>query len=260
MPSDLLFLTDELNLKAWKLRYSDPDASRAAALEALSKSEILNYEKGKAYAFLNLAVGLIVGARLGYLLFYQYSQLGYYLSHPLEIIALWHGGMSFHGGLLGALIAGAWFCQRNQLPFWDTADTVIVTAPIGLGLGRIGNFINGELFGRPGSVPWAMVFPSGGPLPRHPSQLYEIALMALILLIFVLLRSPRWRGTKLLWLLALYGLGRAATDLLRGDIDRSGAIGPLTLTQFLCVTAAGVALILLACIWRRTNPARSTSS
>ncbi len=132
-----------------------------------------------------LAIGLIVGARLGYVLFYQFPDLADYIRHPIEIFAIWHGGMSFHGGLLGTLLAGFLFCRRRKLPFWATADCVIVTAPVGLGLGRIGNFINGELFGRPSSVPWAMVFPEGGPLPRHPSQLYEAGLEGLVLFLIL---------------------------------------------------------------------------
>lgn len=123
------------------------------------------------YSFLIL--GLIIGARLGYIMFYN---LGDYLKNPLEILAVWRGGISFHGGLVGSIAAGILFCKRSRLDYWQVSDLVVVTAPIGLGLGRLGNFINGELYGRVTGVPWAMVFPSGGPLPRHPSQLYEFLL------------------------------------------------------------------------------------
>ena len=102
------------------------------------------------------------------ILFYQFGNFSYYLQAPLEIIAVWHGGMSFHGGLLGAVLAGLIFYRRRGLPFWEVADTVFVAAPVGLGLGRLGNFINGELFGRPASVPWAMIFPAGGSVPAIP--------------------------------------------------------------------------------------------
>ena len=125
-----------------------------------------------------LIVSLVLGARLGYVFFYNPS---YYLEHPLEILATWQGGMSFHGALIGLLAGGALFCRATGLPFWQTADVYIVTTPIGLGLGRLGNFINGELFGRVSDLPWAMVFPLGGPLPRHPSQLYEAFLEGLLL-------------------------------------------------------------------------------
>jgi phosphatidylglycerol:prolipoprotein diacylglycerol transferase len=126
----------------------------------------------------SLAIGLIIGARLGYVLFYQSANYLYYLQHPLEIIAIWHGGMSFHGGLIGALLAGIIFSRRRKVPFWEGADVVAVTVPIALGLGRLGNFINGELFGRPSTLPWAMVFPLAGPEPRHPSVIIHRALDA----------------------------------------------------------------------------------
>ena len=156
----------------------------------------------------SLAIGLIIGARLGYILFYQFSNYLFYLQHPLEIIAIWHGGMSFHGGLIGAVLAGFIFCRRRNLPFWEAADVVIVTAPIALGLGRLGNFINGELFGRPSAVPWAMVFPTGGPEPRHPSQLYEAALEGLLLfLVLWVLKDRSFKpGTMVCLFIGGYGI------------------------------------------------------
>jgi phosphatidylglycerol:prolipoprotein diacylglycerol transferase len=129
-----------------------------------------------------LILGLIIGARLGYVLFYD---LKMYLADPLEIFAIWHGGMSFHGGLIGVLLVGILFSWKNKKSFWKIADLIIVTAPIGLGLGRIGNFINGELYGRVTQVPWGMVFPKGGPFLRHPSQLYESALEGGVFRFFV---------------------------------------------------------------------------
>lgn len=134
-----------------------------------------------------LILGLIIGARLGYVLFYD---LKIYLADPFEIFAIWHGGMSFHGGLIGVLIVGILFAWRNKKSFWKIADLIIVTVPVGLGLGRIGNFINGELYGRVTQFPWGMIFPKGGPLPRHPSQLYESALEGGVLF-FVLLATQR---------------------------------------------------------------------
>ena len=113
--------------------------------------------------FFYLIIGLIAGARLGYAVFYN---LGFYIENPLEVFMVWHGGMSFHGGLAGAFIAGVIIIVRKKLPFRTTADLIIPTAPIGICLGRLGNFINGELFGKPASVPWAMVFPQGGPTAK----------------------------------------------------------------------------------------------
>src|SRR5205809_323794 len=117
-----------------------------------------------------LMIGVVFGGRLGYVLFYN---LPFYLDNPLEALAIWHGGMSFHGGLLGALLMGWWSTKRRGLAFYPVADVCVVAVPIGLGLGRIGNFINGELYGRPTNVPWAMMFPQGGPVGCPPSQLYE---------------------------------------------------------------------------------------
>ena len=146
---------------------------------------------------LNMVVilAVILGGRLGYVLFYN---LSYYLAHPLQIPATWSGGMSFHGGCIGALLAGWLYCRWKGLDFWKTADIYTATMPIGLGLGRIGNFINGELYGRVTDVPWAMVFPGGGPLPRHPSQLYESLLEGLLLftILWTLRRKP-WQDKRL---------------------------------------------------------------
>lgn len=126
------------------------------------------------------AMGVILGGRVGYTLFYRPD---YYLLNPLEILKVWQGGMSFHGGLLGVFAAIIWFARRNKLPIFVVGDAVAVAAPIGLFFGRIANFVNGELFGRASDVPWAMVFPNGGMFPRHPSQLYEAGLEGLVLFI-----------------------------------------------------------------------------
>jgi phosphatidylglycerol:prolipoprotein diacylglycerol transferase len=128
------------------------------------------------------ALGVIIGARLGYVLFYD---LAMFLSQPLEIFKIWKGGMSFHGGLLGVLVALWYFARRTGRSFFQVADFAAPLVPVGLGAGRIGNFINGELWGRVTDVPWAMIFadPSSGFLPRHPSQLYQAFLEGLVLFI-----------------------------------------------------------------------------
>src|SRR3954447_15294044 len=124
--------------------------------------------------------GIILGGRLGQVLFYE---LDYYSVHPLEILMVWHGGMAFHGGLLGCGVVVVAFAWKRGIPILSLGDLTCAVGPIGLFLGRIANFINGELWGRPADVPWAMVFPGGGPLPRHPSQLYEATLEGLVLCI-----------------------------------------------------------------------------
>jgi phosphatidylglycerol:prolipoprotein diacylglycerol transferase len=135
-------------------------------------------------------LGVVLGGRLGYVLFYQ---PGFYLTHPKMIFAVWEGGMSFHGGMLGVAIATLWFCRRNKIPVLGFADRVAVAAPIGLGLGRIANFVNGELWGRPAPdwLPWAMIFPRAGMVPRHPSQIYQALLEGLILFVVMILLSRR---------------------------------------------------------------------
>jgi len=183
-----------------------------------------------------LILGLMIGARLGYVLFYD---LKMYLSDPLEVFAIWHGGMSFHGGLIGVLIVGILFSWKNKKPFWKIADLIIVSVPIGLGLGRIGNFINGELYGRATEVPWGMIFPKGGPLPRHPSQLYESGLEGgvLFLILWFLKDRKLPPGGLLAIFLSLYGAFRFFVEFFREpDVQLGFVLGPFTMGQVLCST------------------------
>lgn len=198
-----------------------------------------------------LILGLLAGARLGYVLFYDLSS---YLRHPLEIFAVWHGGMSFHGGLLGSVIAGLLFCKKSGADFWQLSDLVSVTAPIGLGLGRLANFINGELYGRVSDVPWAMVFPSGGPLPRHPSQLYELFLEGILLFnVLWFLKDREYKsGVTTALFFVMYGLFRFLAEFFREpDVQLGFIIGPLTMGQSL--SAAMLAMGLLILFLRRAN-------
>lgn len=209
-----------------------------------------------------LAIGLLVGARLGYVFFYQFGELGEYLSHPLEFIAVWHGGMSFHGGLIGALLSGFLFCRVRRLPVWDVADTVIVTAPVGLFFGRLGNFINGELYGRASTVPWAMVFPAGGPIPRHPSQLYEAVLEGIVLFIFLWrLKDLELRsGAMVCLFLGGYGVFRFVVELFREPDPQIGLFWEiLSMGQILCL-AMILAAIILWMILSRWKPGKDPSS
>jgi phosphatidylglycerol:prolipoprotein diacylglycerol transferase len=203
-----------------------------------------------------LALGLIIGARLGYVLFYQYANYIEYLKHPLEIVAIWHGGMSFHGGLVGAVLAGYLFSRRRQVPFWGGADVVIVTAPVGICLGRLGNFINGELFGRPSTLPWAMVFPMGGPEPRHPSQLYEAAFEGVLLFIVLwVLKDRTFRpGTLVCLFLGGYGIVRFFVEFFRQPDPQIGLIwGYLSMGQILCLAMIIGAAILWVFLPRKVS-------
>lgn len=196
-------------------------------------------------------LGTVIGGRLGYVLFYKFD---YYLANPAEILALWQGGMSFHGGLIGVLIALSLHATRNRISFFDLSDLVAQVTPIGLFFGRLANFINGELWGRQGDVPWAMVFPSGGPNPRHPSQLYEAGLEGVGL--FLLLYCADRYGGKLKyrgWISGLflvgYSLARIIAEFFREpDAHLGFLVGGSTMGQLLSVPMllVGVGIIAAA--------------
>ncbi|MGD0280870.1 MAG: prolipoprotein diacylglyceryl transferase [Dissulfurispiraceae bacterium] len=224
-------------------------ASRLPRLRALELGEV-----DSLYSYLIL--GLLIGARLGYVVFYN---LSFYFTHPMELFAVWHGGMSFHGGLIGSVVAGFLFCKKFKLNFWHTADLIIVTAPIGLGFGRLGNFINGELFGRVTGVPWAMVFPSGGPLPRHPSQLYEFFLEGVVLFIVLwTLRARHYKsGMLTAFFLVLYGAFRFFAEFFREPDEQLGfVLGMFTMGQVLSLSMLlmGVMVLYLRRFKTTKNP------
>ena len=199
-------------------------------------------------------LGILLGGRLGYVLFYKPD---FYLANPLEILFIWRGGMSFHGGLLGMVAAEVMFARRRGLPVLALADIVAAASPIGLFLGRIANFINGELFGRPSEVPWAMVFPHGGPQPRHPSQLYEAAVEGLVLLLVLHLMvragALERRGMLAGAFLIGYALARMLAEMFREpDAYLGFLLGGTTMGQWLSLPLllAGLALVVRA---RRTR-------
>jgi len=162
-------------------------------------------------------LGVVLGGRIGYVLFYQPA---YYLDHPAQILQVWSGGMSFHGGFLGVVLATVLFCRKRGLRFWRVIDVFACATPIGLFLGRIANFINGELYGRAADVPWAVMFPDGGYIPRHPSQLYEALLEGAVL--FAVMAFLAWRTRTLALPRAMsgvfligYGLSRIIVEFFR---------------------------------------------
>lgn len=140
-----------------------------------------------------VAAGIVLGGRIGYILFYDFPMVA---ANPLRAVEIWNGGMSFHGGFLGATLAMILFARRNDIPVWSMFDTVAAVVPFGLFFGRIANFINGELWGRLSNAPWAMVFPTGGPFARHPSQLYEAGLEGVVLLLVLVLMIFRFKALK----------------------------------------------------------------
>lgn len=191
--------------------------------------------------------GVLIGGRLGYCFFYQPA---YYIANPLDIVRIWDGGMSFHGGALGVVVAVAILARRQKRPFLQLADFLVPTVPLGLAAGRIGNFINGELWGREASadLPWAMIFPTGGDVPRHPSQIYQALLEGVLLFVLLWLyaRKPRYRGQVLGAFFLGYGVLRFVGEFFREPDAHLGFLSlGMSMGQWLCVPMilAGIALL-----------------
>lgn len=192
-------------------------------------------------------MGVVLGGRLGYCLFYKPA---YYLAHPLEIFAVWQGGMSFHGGMLGVVAAMLWFARTRRKPWLQVADFVAPCVPTGLAAGRVGNFINGELWGRLSdpALPWGMVFPgSGSDLPRHPSQVYQFLLEGLLLFVVLWLyaRKARAQGQVAAAFLVGYGVLRFIAEFFREPDNFLGVLAlGLSMGQWLCLPmiAGGIGL------------------
>jgi phosphatidylglycerol:prolipoprotein diacylglycerol transferase len=197
---------------------------------------------------LYITLGVVLGGRFGYILFYRPD---FYLTNPFEILKVWQGGMSFHGGLLGVLAACALFARRRGIPFLEVGDAIACATPLGLLLDRLANFINGELWGRPSDVPWAMVFPGGGPLPRHPSQLYEAALEGVVLLVvmtcFALRPRPPGAEGRLGGIFLIgYGAARSIAELFREpDAHLGFLLGGLTMGQLLSLPMVLIGILLV---------------
>ncbi|MDD5325567.1 MAG: prolipoprotein diacylglyceryl transferase [Polaromonas sp.] len=202
-------------------------------------------------------MGVVIGGRLGYCLFYK---PGYYLTHPLEIFAVWQGGMSFHGGMLGVLVSQLWFARTRQRPWLQVMDFIAPCVPTGLAAGRVGNFINGELWGRFSSpdLPWGMVFPeSGSMLPRHPSQVYQFLMEGLLLFVLLWLyaRKPRKLGQVSGAFLVGYGMFRFIAEFFREPDNFLGVLAlGMSMGQWLSLPmiAAGAWLWIWAS--RRVSP------
>jgi phosphatidylglycerol---prolipoprotein diacylglyceryl transferase len=201
-----------------------------------------------------VTLGIILGGRIGYVLFYN---LPHFAAHPVEIFELWNGGMSFHGGFTGCVVAVVLFAKKRHIPVFSLGDVTCAVGPIGLFLGRLANFINGELWGRAADVPWAMVFPGGGPVARHPSQLYEAALEGLLLLavLAVLIRrgALRYPGLIVGSFAVVYALARSTSEFFREPDAQLGFLwGGLTMGMLLSIPLFlfGVGLI----VWARRRP------
>lgn len=200
------------------------------------------------------AMGVIIGGRLGYMVFYD---LPYFIAHPVAVFEVWDGGMSFHGGLIGVILALLLFSHQRKIKFFDLVDFFAPLVPIGLGLGRLGNFINGELWGRVTTSWFGMVFPKGGPLPRYPSQLIELFLEGICLFIFLwtlsLKRRPRMFMSA--WFLIGYSICRIISEFFRQPDPQYGyfAFGWLTMGQILSVPMFILGVILLVFSLRKAQ-------
>ena len=201
-------------------------------------------------------LGIVLGGRLGYILFYN---PGFYLENPLQALVLWKGGMAFHGGLIGVLVAIGLFARSRGVRYFELADIVGAATPIGLFLGRIANFINGELYGRTTDVPWAMVFPQGGPEPRHPSQLYEAGLEGLLLFLFLwfLIRRGTLERVGAIsgWFMIGYGCARILAEFFRQpDVQLGFLAFGTTMGQLLSLPMVALGIVLL--VWSGRREAR----
>jgi phosphatidylglycerol:prolipoprotein diacylglycerol transferase len=208
-----------------------------------------------------VTLGIILGGRIGYVLFYN---LPYFAAHPLEALEVWKGGMSFHGGFTGCVLAVLLFGRNRGIPVLSLGDITCTVGPIGIFLGRIANFINGELWGRTTDVPWGMVFPTGGPLPRHPSQLYEATLEGIVLFVVLalLVRAGALRrpGTIIGAFAIIYGLARITAEMFREPDPQLGFLyGGMTMGMLLSVPmiVAGIGFVMWA---RRHKPLHETAA
>ncbi len=203
-----------------------------------------------------IALGVILGGRIGYVLFYN---LPYYAANPFEAFTLWHGGMAFHGGFLGSILAMYLFCRRRGLPFVSMLDIAATVVPVGLFLGRLANFINGELWGRASDVPWAFVFPHGGPEPRHPSQLYEAGLEGVaiftILLLAVRAGALARPGMVAGLFVFLYGCARIFVEFFREPDAQLGYLYGGWLTMGMVLSLPMLALGSWLMLRARRRPA-----
>ena len=199
-------------------------------------------------------LGVILGGRLGYVFFYSFDR---FLADPLYLVQVWKGGMSFHGGLIGVIVAMGLFARKVQMRWWQVLDFVAVATPVGLLTGRIGNFINAELWGRVTDMPWGMVFPAVGPEPRHPSQLYEAGLegAAMLIILHWFAAKPRPMMATSGLFLVLYGVFRTFVEFFRTPDEHIGfiAFDWLTMGMLLCIPMWGAGLLIMAWAYHRNE-------
>src|SRR6201996_1183531 len=208
-----------------------------------------------------VTIGIIFGGRTGYVLFYN---LSFFIAHPAEIFELWKGGMSFHGGFMGCVVAVMWFARKNNISILSLGDITTAVGPIGLFLGRLANFINSELWGRAADpdLPWAMIFPNGGPLPRHPSQLYEAGMEGIMLftILWLMIRFGALKRPGLILgsFIALYAIARITGEHFREPDPQLGFLwGGLTMGMLLSLPMVIAGMIIIVMAWRREQTKRA---
>jgi phosphatidylglycerol:prolipoprotein diacylglycerol transferase len=231
----VIFRIGPLAVRWYGVAYILGFASAYAILRQLAARGLLPIERERVGDLLSwLVAGLVLGARLGYVCFYNLPD---YLANPLRVFAVWEGGMSFHGGLVGVAAASWLFARRRSISLLQVGDALALAAPVGLLFGRIANFVNGELYGRVTQAPWGMIFPGAGPLPRHPSQLYEAILEGPLLwaVVFAVWRyGPEREGSATAAFIATYGALRFLVEFVRAPDPQLGfVLGPLSMGQVL---------------------------
>ena len=210
----------------------------------LAKRKELPLTKEDVADFLMYSIlGTVLGARIFYIIFYNFP---YYLSKPFEIIAVWHGGLSFHGGFIGGILAGFYFCKKKKIHFYELADIVVIPLALGLALGRIGNFMNGELYGRITNVPWAVKFPGADGF-RHPSQIYESFKNLIIFFTLWAIKYKKLPRGFMFWLfVAMYSALRFIVEFFREPDEQLGfIIGFLTMGQILSIVMFSVGMFFI---------------
>lgn len=221
---------------------------------ALTNPAVLDKDEVSDLLFAGF-LGVVLGGRIGYVLFYQFDA---FLADPLFLFKVWTGGMSFHGGLLGVIAAMFWFARKTKRTFFTVSDFIAPLVPFGLGAGRMGNFINGELWGRVTDVPWAMVFPTGGPFARHPSQLYEFALEGVVLFLILnwFIRKPRPAGAVSGLFLIGYGAFRFIVEFFREPDAHLGLFGDwISMGQILSTPMIILGALMMVWAYRRQQSA-----
>ncbi len=248
----ILFQIGPLAVRWYGLMYLGGFLLGSFWISRLARGRNLDLNKDRLSDLIFYAVlGVILGGRLGYVVFYNGA---FFLDNPLKIFAVWEGGMSFHGGLLGVVVAMLIFCRKFKYPPLTLGDLVVAAAPIGLGLGRLGNFINAELWGRTTDLPWGMVFPYAGDLPRHPSQLYEMLLEGVVLFvwIWILHRLKTKDGVPFFNFFLFYGLFRFLVEFVREPDAHLGYLwGGATMGQLLSLPMILFGLVGLLWLWKR---------